>query len=373
MDRKESFQQEDQTDAIEQIDESGAITEPFDPNLIKIETHQLTLHHIIDRLKHNEINLFTEFQRRKDLWTPTQQSRLIESVLLRMPIPSFYFDGQEDNKWQIVDGLQRVSTIKNFAVDKTLILEDLEFLKRIEDCGYDNLHRDLQRRIDSFPIVVYLVQKDTPEEVKFNLFRRINTGGLLLTPQEIRHALNQGIPADYIKELAESEEFKKATCYSIRSDRMEDRDFVTRFVSFYLDVYDYQPDLDSFMNKGMAKIKKISEAEREKMKKDFIRAMNVSVEIFGDDAFRKRFDPNDRRRKPINKAFFETLSVIFAFSPEAKTQELIRLKEIFKEKLIGLMNDNKFIASISSGTGKKGSVETRFENVARIILETLGE
>ena len=358
-------------DGIEEIDESSTITEPFDPNHIKIDTQPLTLHHIIDRLQHKEINLFTEFQRGKDLWDKTQQSRLIESILLRMPLPSFYFDGQDDNKWQIVDGLQRVSTVKNFVVDKILTLENLEFLTQFNGCTYDDLHRDLQRRIAAFPIVVYLIQKGTPEEVKFNLFKRINTGGLVLTPQEIRHALNQGTPAEYVKKLAEFKEFKRATCYTIKSERMQDRDFVTRFVSFYVNYKNYQPDLDSFMNKSMAKIKSISERQRETMAEDFQKAMQIAFDIFNNDAFRKRFNLDDRRR-PINKALFETLSVNFAHLSEAQKKQLLDRKDLFRQKLIKLMHKDKFIRSISSGTGQKDAVETRFSDVKEIIQETIG-
>jgi hypothetical protein len=361
--------QEEKSD-IEQIDESGAITEPFDPNLIKIETQSLTLLHIIKRLEDGEINLFTDFQRRKDLWDSSQQSCFIESILLRLPIPSFYFDGQDDNKWQIVDGLQRVSTLKNFVVDNTLELEQLELLAKFNGYYYSQLPRDIQRRIKSFPIVVYLIQKHTPEEIKFELFNRINTGGLVLEKQEIRQALNQGISANYVKELAELAEFKKATCNTIKSERMLDREFVTRFVSFYLNYKSYQLNLDSFMNKSMAKIKRLSEEQRHKMKKDFKRAMQMAIDIFGNDAFRKRFNPTDRRH-PINKALFETLSVNFAFMSEIESQKLVERQDIFRQNLIELMNQDKFKRAITSGTGQKDAVETRFNKVHQIIQKTL--
>ncbi|NJO02821.1 MAG: DUF262 domain-containing protein [Bacteroidia bacterium] len=123
---------EEDTGDIEKIDESGDITSPFNPNLIKIDTQVLTIQHIVERLEYEEINLNTEFQR-QFVWPVEKQSVLIESILLNLPIPTFYFDGQEDNRWQVVDGLQRVSTIKAFVVDKTLRLRGLEFLKDFEE------------------------------------------------------------------------------------------------------------------------------------------------------------------------------------------------------------------------------------------------
>jgi hypothetical protein len=188
-------------------------------------------------MEHNEINFLTGFQRKADLWTNKQQCRLIESILLRLPLPAFYFYESDDNQWQVIDGLQRTSAIRNFVLEKEtekkLVLDDLEFLEQFNGATYDELPRELQRRIKTTALTVYVVEKGTPDEVKFNIFKRINTSGLLLTAQEIRHALNQGVAADFVAELASLEQFKQATCGVINTERMEDRDFVTRFTSFY--------------------------------------------------------------------------------------------------------------------------------------------
>lgn len=366
----EALAESHQSEEIEQIDESGIISVPFDPNTVKITTTPLTVGELIDRIQYDEINLFTEFQRQAGLWDASKQSQLIESILMRFPLPTFYFDGQDDNKWQVVDGLQRVSTLKSFAVDKSLKLQGLEFLKQFDGKGFDDLPRDLQRRIRSFPITVYIIEKGTPEEVKYNIFSRINKGGLVLQPQEIRHALNQGIPADFVKYLAAVEEFKKATCWSIRSDRMQDRDFVTRFVSFYLiDFHQYKSDLDTFMHQGMKQIPK-DKRMRDIIIGDFIRAMNTSVKIFGEDAFRKRYNAKDNR-KPINKAIFEIISVSFAKLSEAECQKLIKKAPIFRKKFIEINNDLSFQRSITQGTGQKDNVERRFSTIQKIIQETL--
>lgn len=379
---------------VEESDESKVpIRVPFDPNLIRIRRDPFTLGELIDKIEHNEVNFFTLFQRKADLWDDTQQSRLIESILLKLPLPAFYFDEiiEEDEKtkektylWQVIDGLQRCSVLKNFAVEKTMPLVNLEFLTQFDSKTYEKLPKDqkrtitfeklpreLQRRITQTPITVYVVEKGTPEEVKFNIFKRINTGGLLLKPQEIRHALNQGISANFIAELAENTEFKKATCGIIKTDRMEDRDFVTRFVSFYLIPYEkYEPDLDSFMSKGMAMIKTVSEEIRKKMKSDFIIAMQTSISVFGNDAFRKRQNKVDNR-KPINKALFESLSVAFSRLSEDKIKKLIERKELFKEKFIRINNDRKFFDSLASGTGQKERVITRFSEIEKILNETI--
>ena len=359
---------------IEESDESLVpIKVPFDPNLIRIRRDPFTLGQLIDKIEFNEIDFFTGFQRKSDLWNEKQQSSLIESILLRLPLPAFYFDEGEGNKWQVIDGLQRTSAIRNFVLnkEKPLKLQKLEFLEQFEGEGFDNLPGTLQRRIKTTPLTIYLVEKGTPDEVKYNIFKRINTGGLVLTPQEIRHALNQGIPSKFVEELAGIKEFKTATCNIIKNERMEDRDFVTRFVSFYITPYfKYEPDLDSFMTKGMSLIKYLKDPELKKMKEDFTKAMKTAVTIFGDDAFRKRQD-KDAGRRPLNKALFESISVTFSKLNDVEIEEMVNKKEILKEKFIVLNNDKKFFNSLASGTGQKDSVNTRFSEIYRIVQETI--
>ena len=154
---------------------------------------------------------------------------------------------------------------------------------------------------------------------------------------------------------------------------MEDRDFVTRYVSFYLQDYNaYQPDLDSFMNKGMSKIKSLSDFERVEMKSRFIKSMQTAIKLFGDDAFRKRTNIYDRR-KPINKALFEVQSVIYAKMEEPQLRLLISKKQVYNQKFIELNNDEKFRYAISSGTGQRESVIRRFSEMKRIVEETIEE
>lgn len=371
--------QENQTVSESQVENedvsTGVIMEkPFNPNEIDITTKPLTIDLLIKRLKANpqEIDLEPAFQRKKDLWSPEKQSQLIESLLIKFPLPAFYFDGSDNNRWLVVDGLQRLSSLDNFVIKKELKLEGLEFLNKLEGKGFDDLSRTLQRQIEEAQITAYVINSGTPDEVKFNIFKRINTGGLMLNNQEIRHALNQGIPATFVAELANTIEFKEATTYSISTDRMLDREFVTRFIAFYLHNYlQYVPDLDTFMSNAMSELKKMSEQQRSKMKQDFISAMKLSKLIFNEWAFRKA-DKYPEKRKPINKALFEVWSVLLAKLTPADKEKLETNKAIVFDRFVSLIKkDKEFFDSITTSTGNKTFVAVRFSKIEILIKEVL--
>lgn len=358
----------------EDINTGVLMERPFNPSQIDISTKTPTVDLLIKRLKANpsEIDLYPDFQRKDDLWDAGKQSRLIESMLIKFPLPAFYFDGTDNNKWLVVDGLQRLSAIRNFVINKKLKLTGLEFLKKLEGHGFDDLPRNLQRQIEETQVTAYIINPGTPEEVKFNIFRRVNTGGLIMEPQEIRHAMNQGIPAIYVKELAQMQEFIDATQRAINPNRMLDREFVTRFLSFYMNDYkNYVPDLDTFMNTSMSEIKQLSVNERNKIKNDFQSSMLLSQSIFGNWAFRKS-DKYPEKRKPINKALFEIWSVSLAKLNESQRKLLLLRKDILFNKSIQLVKeDSAFFNSITTSTGNKGSVYYRFASIEKIIQETL--
>ena len=349
------------------------ITEPFDPKSIDINSKTLTLDNLIKRLRENEIDLNPEFQRSGNLWSPEQQSRLIESILIRIPLPAFYFDGTNDERWLVVDGLQRLSAIKNFVVENKLRLTGLEFLeKKIGGLTFSQLPRPYQRQIEETNIVAYIINPGTPEDVKFNIFKRINTGGKQLELQEIRHALNQGLPARFITRLASCQEFKRATQNAIPVERMLDREFVTRFVAFYLfSPDDYRTDLDTFLSRVMKYLRKLSPYDLFKIEYDFKRAMNLARFIFTRWSFRKVFYIHEKRY-PINKALFEVWSVCLARLTNKEREMLMKDRKFVFEDFMKLMrNDSHFVATISASTGDKAKVKYRFTKIKELINSEL--
>ena len=347
---------------------------PFNPNEIDITTKSLTIDLLIKRLMADpvEIDLSPAFQRKGDLWDEKRQSQLIESLLIKFPLPAFYFDGSNNDKWLVVDGLQRLCALRNFVILKNIKLVGLEFLNKLEGKTFDDLPRNLQRQIEEAQITAYIINKGTPEEVMFNIFKRINTGGLILNSQEIRHALNQGVPATFIEVLADSKEFKEATG-GIKSDRMIDREFITRFLAFRIKpVSEYKPDMDTYMNQRMRELRDLPSEERESIRCSFISGMQLAKDIFGEYAFRKIFDPNERRY-PINKALFEVWSVELSKLTHEECDRLRAQKEGVFHSFINLMNSDKtFVASITTSTGDKARVSYRYAKIEKIINNILG-
>ena len=345
---------------------------PFDPARIRVETKPMVISQLVGRMTHDEIDLAPDFQRKGGIWSRRTKSQLIESLLIRIPLPAFYMDGSNENRWLVVDGLQRLTTLKEFAIDKTLTLSGLEFLTAYQGKGFEDLPRDLQRRIDETQVIVFLIQENTPPEVKFNIFKRINTGGLPLSAQEIRHALYQGPATTFLHDLAGSPEFLKATRRGIRDDRMGDRECILRLLAFIETPYrEYKANnLDTFLNECMMNLNKMSSGELETLRSRFNQSMIDCVEIFEDRAFRKQFR-DISRRNPINRALFETCGANVEKLTSSEVKRLSDRKTELVDRFIQLLEDAEFANSISYGTGDPRKVQTRFLRIEEIIHEIL--
>lgn len=202
----------------------------------------------------------------------------------------------------IIDGLQRITALKEFVVDGTLKLSGLEFFRDLNGLKYTELPRAFARRIEETNIIAYIVKGGTPANVKYKIFKRINTGGLELTSQEIRHALYQGTATKLCKNLAKLPEFQMATTYSIRDDRM--MEFVVRFAAVcYYGIDKYEGIPDNYLNGAMEYLNSDECEDENVIEEQFKRVMRASQKIMGRYAFRKLGE--DGIRRPINKAIYE--------------------------------------------------------------------
>ena len=347
--------------------------DPFDTRKIRIEAKYGYMCTLLEMLQNGTITLQADLQRQDGIWDEVSQSRLMESFMLYIPVPSFYFDASIDyRKWLVVDGFQRLAAIERFVLKQELRLCGLEYLKEHEGKTFSELPRPLQRAILNAGIVWYLIMPGTPEEMRFELYRRINTSGQPLSPQEIRQVLNGKPVTDFIGDLAESEVFRQVTADSLSGKRMADRECVTRFLVFALfppEGY-WMEDFDAFLNEGMRYLNghpEILPGLRER----FSRAMRAAEQIFGNDAFRRRYN-RAALRYPINKALFESWSIALDTCSDSELELLVQRKELLKEKFIDLMvNDEEFNKSLMQKTGSASRIKYRFSRVHMLMEEIL--
>lgn len=349
-------------------------TKPYNPQRISVQIKQLSLFQVRRRLEKGGIVLQPDFQRHF-VWDEVRQSRLIESLLIRIPIPAFFLDATSDQHWQVIDGLQRLTTIQRFCQpippDKGLRLSGLEFMTELEGKTFAELPANLQQRIDDdTELTLYLLQPGTPSEAKFTIFSRVNTGGIVLNPQEIRHAVYQGDATRFLSELAKDRSFLDATETSVSGTRMDDHECALRFLAFRLKPYqDYREPLDKFLNQAMEELQRLGKrqpARLAELRADFQRAMYKAKLVFEELAFRKVSD-SQGKRGPVNKALLESWAV--SLLPYDDDSLAVHRQQIVDSFLARLSGDLTYYKSISSYTGNRTAVQCRFGVAEEIIAE----
>jgi hypothetical protein len=334
----------------------------FNPRKIDITAEQNSLSTILAMIEDGTIDLNPEFQRKGNLWSETSMSRLIESILLQVPIPAFYFDASEganDEKWLVVDGLQRLWTLRKFVIEKSLVLRDLTLLTDLNGKQFEELNINLQRRMQRYQITTYLIKPSTPKVVRYDIFRRINTGGLVLTPQEIRHVLNQGKPAEYLKKLSEDKRFKNVV--RVSDKRMADRELVLRYLTFSNKHYtEYKPPLINFLDEGMEHLHTLDDQRLDQLEQNLWKALETCQDLFGKDIFSKSIVGN---KHMFNTALFDMWTVLIGPLSDGETDclrsnknDLIKDFQSYLEKGI-----------ISTATSGKKVVINRFQTIESLI------
>ena len=386
------IQGEDSLSDVElEIDEEdtsggGEDIKPWDPTKIRITTKNFSLRDVVDQIEEGDIDLAPDFQR-EYVWQVRQRTRLIESILLGIPLPAFYFNQGDDGTYQVVDGVQRLSTISLFMRNEhALNAADLEYLTTLDGLTYEQLDAGSLRRFRATQIVVHVIEPQTPDEVKFDIFNRVNTLGSPLSAQEIRHAMSKARSRKFIGELAEAEEFDKATDnqYWRRIDgtrvrhsaRMTNRELALRFCAFRkssIENYRMYSSLDAFLIDftkridDMSTLPGLTDNELAELATAFKRGMTNAHQILGPAAFR-RWPPSQVRRGPINRAVFEAQANALADYP---LNELLPHKDRITELFRAAFDDPAYLRAVTVGTGDIAKVALRLDETRRLIRVAL--
>lgn len=361
-------------EAIDGIpDTPEAIERPWDPETIRVATKSFSFRNVLDMIRDGDLELAPDFQRNK-VWKTPQKSRLIESILLQIPLPAFYFAEDSEGLLRVVDGLQRLSTVQEFVSGNDgdgFTLTGLEYLKDAEGKRFKALPAPWRRRLYNTQIVVHVIDPTTPTGVKYDIFKRINTGGSPLNHQEIRHCMSKDRSRDFLSRCTHLESFDQATGGGMRDHvRMNDREMALRFCAFILlgeaTYYEHRfRAMDPFLEEATEMLddpERVSDHRLEELANQFDSAMTNSYEVFGDHAFRKWPYDTDWR-SPINRPLFEVWSVVLANYAREDVRQ--RKDAIVAHGREIMTSDPEYMAAITSSTGDPRKVAVRFERTAQ--------
>ena len=358
------------------------LIKPWDPKQIRITTKTFSIREVYNQIVEGETDLAPDFQR-EFVWSQAKQVLLIESILLGIPLPAFYFNQDSIGAFQVVDGVQRLTTIKLFMSNQlTLNATHLAYLKDLKDHTYDTLEPALRRRFGLTQLVAHVIEPQTPEEVKFDIFSRVNTGGEPLRPQEIRHCMSKARSRHLLKTLVESDGFDNATAFAFwtkapaggrmrTSRRMADRELALRFCAFRstsIEGYRQATSLDGFLLDFTRRIDRdLTEMEMVNLKEAFEQSMMNCASILGDSAFR-RWAPDAPRRGPINRAVFESQALALADYP---LDRLLPHKDDIYRAFRAMFGDVEYDNAVRFGTGDPNKVEKRLADPRRVLEKIL--
>ena len=367
------------------LPEHAGKMKPYDPELIDVRDSPISVFQAYTMILDKDINLSPDFQRNV-VWDSKRKSRLIESILLRIPIPVFYFSQGKNGKLSVVDGLQRLTAIKSF-MDNELKLSELEYLTELNGLTYADLQKkyDLYwRRFKLTKLSANIIQPGSPTKVRYDIFRRLNTGGRPLNNQELRNCMASPSLRNTLRAMAHSSEFMEATSNSIDDVRMQSQEMVLRFMRFWTwmkyngSIGEYKGEMDTVLDDFTDEVSLNDNFPFAEGDADFKNAMINATYLFGRHAFRKVFKgfSNDSPRSLINKALFLAFSVVLSrFNPEDVKNKASKGEWI--TKLADVIDNNtseslEIMKLISYGTNGVKNIKAVFA-VAEKLAESLNE
>lgn len=234
--------------------------------------------------KQGRIIVDPEWQRNY-VWDRTRASKLIESFLLDIPVPVVYLSKTTDGKYEVIDGLQRLTSVFEYF-DNQYPLQRLDVRRDLVGMRFQDLPQPDQRKLEDATLRSFELTHGS-RDIQFIVFERLNTGGVKLNDMEIRNCLFRGTVNTLVKELADNPEFKTAVGQSGLSKRMQDRALILRFLAFHERTYHKcQHGLKGFLNEFLDTYRNAKSEKIEEYRKVFIHAMKACVTVFGQSGFR---------------------------------------------------------------------------------------
>jgi len=353
--------EQEQIEGLGDDEDSSLGDYPLDALLIRSATR--TIHDVIRRIKQGALIMQSDFQR-DFIWSDNKQSKLIETVLMRIPLPVFYLLEDKKGRWVVIDGLQRLSTFQRF-VDKDDLELKLPDQKELNGKRFSDLSAKLQNRVEDCNLILYIIDSKVPERAKLDIFERVNSG-VPLTRQQMRHRLYMGKATQFLKTEAATKLFNKATGGSLKASNMRDREFVNRFCAFKLiPVERYEGDMDEFLASALEKMNDMDDEALGLLSSQLRNALGNNLIVFGSHAFRKSFHSGGNR-SVINASLWDVMTLSLSDFSTDKTKEL---SGIIHSIFCSLMRDSEFIKAITSDTNDMRRVLYRFNATKKMMAE----
>ena len=315
---------------------------------IRTDGYPMSIGELSSMYKEGEIHLHPEFQR-FFRWSAKQKSRLVESLLLGIPIPSIFVHQREDGVWDVVDGLQRLSAIfevmgilvdENKQATPPLVLQSTKYLPSLEGKRWDDegendgtLGGTLQRVLKRAKLDIKIVLRESDSDTRLELFQRLNTGGSPLSGQELRNCqiimVNPSI-LEVLKEMSCNEDFQNCTALSDRNiDEQYDVELVVRFVTLRkMDAASNIGDIGPFLDDKIVELAENPSFDWDTEKDIFSKTFRLINESCGDDAFRRYNSEKGKFLGGFSVSAFEVLALGLGFHVEDDKYTAPDLREV---------------------------------------------
>lgn len=342
---------EDEQDVT--ADQSEPLEVPIGERRLVTQPYDLSLTTLVDDIQRERLLLSIEYQR-KYVWDRSKASRLIESFLLNIPVPVCYFAENEDGSYEVIDGLQRIQTIKDF-LDGEFALRGVSVVNEFEGMFFEDLPLKEQRRLGNRTVRCIVITDDSHPDIKFDVFERLNTGSAMLAAQELRNCIYRGPLNSYLKELAEEERFSRILG-GLKNNRMSYEELALRFFSLHEGLSSYRPPLRQLLNTYMRKHRK-GEPGAESIHV-FLETCDSVFEVFGSSAFRLS---KDGKLGAFNKALFDSIMLPLAFADRgAVVNKSAEIRELRTE----LLDRESFQTAIGRATADRSRMHGRIRAFA---------
>lgn len=355
---------------IEESEDDTALDIPQNRRRVKTDKQDLPVETLHMWARRGKLDLQPDFQR-YFVWNNVKASRLIESLLLDIPVPVIYVAEETNKTYSVVDGQQRLTSICAFIDGKfpdgrDFALSSLQVLRELNGIRFRELDAELQETILNAGLRLIIIQQDSDPDVKFEVFERLNLGAERLNDQELRNSVYRGTYNDLLRELAAHPTMLKVLGIDQPHKRMQDRQLILRFFAMWRNTHlKYKGPIKSFLNREMEQHRNPTERELAEMRSVFERSIEMAYTVFGPNAFRRYHsgtagDPNGYwESHKLNVGLWDTL--LYSFSFYEKSQ-IIPVADRVREEFLDLVtSDPTFVEYITSTTDKPERIQYRAE------------